>query len=120
MSLRGLLVGFVVVLVAWTAFGKGALAAGARHGRYPMPAADYQHKIDERVLHARERMETRIVRRKLSAERAKEVRGRFEMSVTEVRKVMQDAASDGVITREEARRVNNSTRSLSRAAARAR
>ncbi len=85
-----------------------------------MPAAEYSHKVDERVLHARERMETRIVRRKLSSERAREVRGRFEMSVSEVKKVLADAASDGVITREEWRRVNQSTRTLSRAAARAR
>lgn len=123
MSLRGSCVRVLVcvgVAVTMLSGGGSVLAAGAKHGRFPMPAADYQHKIDERVLHARERMETRIVRRKLSAERAKEVRGRFEMSVSEVRKVMADAAADGVITREEARRVNQSTRSLNRAAARAR
>ena len=91
-----------------------------RHGRYPMQAADFQHKVEERMLHARERMETRIVRRKLTAERAKEVRGKFEMSVSEVRKVMADAAADGLISRDEARRVNQSTRTLARAAARAR
>jgi signal transduction histidine kinase len=85
-----------------------------------MPAADYQHKVEERVLHARERLETRIVRRKLTAERAKEARNRFELSVIEVRKVTADAASDGQITRDEARRVNQSTRALARAVARAR
>lgn len=103
--------------------GDGHAAAAprpAKHGRYPMPAADYQHKVEERVLHARERLETRIVRRKLTAERAKEARNRFELSVIEVRKVTADAASDGQITRDEARRVNQSTRALARAVARAR
>jgi len=138
MSLRGMLTSLVVLMLASST--SRALAEGAapapqatqaapppaapakpkKKGRYPLPAADYQHKIDERVLIARERMETRIVRRKLSADRAKEVRGRFEISVIEVRKVMADAASDGLITKEEARRVNQSTRGLNRAAARAR
>jgi hypothetical protein len=85
------------------------------HGKYPMKAADYQHSVEGRVQHARERLETRITHRKLTPERAHDARSKFDSRAAEVRKVVAEVSADGVVTREEARRVNESTRALARA-----
>jgi hypothetical protein len=86
------------------------------HAKFPMKAADYQHAVDGRVQHAREKMEARITRKKLTAEQAREVRGRFDAGVVEVHKVVAEVSADGVVTREEARKVNHTTRALKKAA----
>jgi hypothetical protein len=92
-----------------------APAAARRHGKYPMKAADYQHAVEGRVQHARERLESRITHKKLTPDRAHDARIKFDSRAAEVRKVVSEVAADGVVTREEARRVNESTRALARA-----
>jgi hypothetical protein len=102
----------VLALVAATVVSVPALAGGHDHGSFPMPAAEFQQKIDARVQRAREHMEKRIVDEKLTDDQAKEARARFDAVVAQVSAEVQKAVADGTVTADEAKAVRQVARSL--------
>lgn len=67
---------------------------------FPMPAAAFKQRVDAREARAREHMEKHAA--KLSAEKAKELRAKFEAGVAKIHAEVAKVTSDGTVTREEA------------------
>lgn len=82
--------------------------AGAK--KFPMSAADFKRKTDERLANARKRMEARAA--KLPAEEAKDVRQRFETGAAKVADEVAKATADGTVTRDEAERVREAFKQI--------
>jgi hypothetical protein len=81
---------------------------GGKH--FPMPAAEFRKKIDDRTAKARERMEASLKRRSVPEAQAKEVRTKFDAGVAQVKKVVDEVAADGMVTKDEAGRVRQVAR----------
>lgn len=75
-----------------------------------MPAAEFRKRVDERTSKARERMEASIKRRSVPEAQAKEVRAKFDAGVAQVKKVVDEVAADGMVTKDEAGRVRQVSR----------
>jgi hypothetical protein len=112
---------FAVPAFAGNAGGPGhsgdeTAADGAPHGgkrgqhaksgsgkKFPMPAADFKQKIDQRLAKARAHMEQRAA--KLPEGKAKEARASFEAGVAKVNAEVAKVTSDGTVTKDEAGQV---------------
>jgi len=75
-----------------------------------MPAAEFRKRVDDRTTKARERMEASIKRRSVPETQAKEVRAKFDAGVAQVKKVVDEVAADGLVTKDEAGRVRQASR----------
>ncbi len=73
------------------------------NAKFPMPAAEFKQKIDQRIAKARTRMEERAA--KLPADKAKEVRASFDAGVAKVNAEVAKATADGSVTKDEASQV---------------
>ncbi|MBS2016693.1 MAG: hypothetical protein JST00_27665 [Deltaproteobacteria bacterium] len=78
----------------------------AKHA-FPMPAAEFKAKVDQRQAKARARMEERA--KSLDAAQAKELRDRFNANVAKVNAEVQKAIADGTVTKEEAKAVRQAS-----------
>ncbi|MFO0664245.1 MAG: hypothetical protein U0174_09845 [Polyangiaceae bacterium] len=97
-------------------------AKGGRHGKYPIPAAEFRNASNERLQKAREKMEEHLKTKKVPAEKAQLVRARFDEVATKVNAAVAKATADGSVTKEEVREVHQAAvkaRKDGRAAARA-
>jgi hypothetical protein len=74
---------------------------GAKH--FPMPAAEFQAKVNARQTKGRARMEEKAAQ--LPADHAKELRARFDATVAKVNAEVAKAVADGTVTKEEAQAV---------------
>jgi hypothetical protein len=88
----------------------GAIAAPAfadeHHAQvFPMSGEAFQQKVEARLTRQKARLEERIAKNNVDAERAKVMRERFEVRAAKVRAAMQSAIADGVVTAEEAKAV---------------
>jgi len=87
-----------------------ALAAGAEESKpahheppqFPVPAATFQAHHDARVVKMRAKLEARIVEKKVEAEKAKEMRARFDARTAKVQAAIAKATADGTVTKAEA------------------
>jgi len=70
---------------------------------FPMPAAEFKSKIDERMVKARAHMESRAA--KLDADKAKELRAKFDGGIATVNSEVAKATADGTVTKDEAKNV---------------
>lgn len=94
------------MLVSGSAFAEG-------HGKknaFPMAAAEFKQKIDNRIAKAKTRMEERAS--KLSAEEAKQLRAKFDAGVAKVNAEVAKATADGTVTKDEAKEVRKAAREL--------
>jgi hypothetical protein len=83
-----------------------ALAEGRGDGAaFPMKADAFQQKVEQRLAHAKDRLEKRIAEKKVDAARAKEMRDRVEARAAKIRAATATAAQDGVVTADEAKAV---------------
>jgi hypothetical protein len=96
-----------IALALTTAFAAPAFAHdhGNYEKRFPMPAAQFQERVDARIARARSRMEEGIAERKLTDEEASQVRAHFEAVVAAVDVEVQKAVEDGTVTWDEAKAV---------------
>ena len=78
--------------------------------KFPMPAAEFKAKIDGKLARARQHMETRAA--KLDADKAKEVRAKFDAGAANVDAQVAKATADGTVTREEAKDVFTAMRAM--------
>jgi hypothetical protein len=74
---------------------------GAKH--FPMPAAEFQAKVNARQTKARAHMEEKASQ--LPADQAKELRARFDANIAKVNAEVAKAVADGTVTKEEAQAV---------------
>jgi hypothetical protein len=74
---------------------------GQKH--FPMPAAEFQAKVNARQTKGRARMEEKAA--KLPADQAKELRARFDANIAKVNAEVAKAVADGTVTKEEAQAV---------------
>lgn len=103
-------------LVAVPAFASPSDGAPAKTHRadgdkakksFPMPAAEFKAKVDQRQAKARARMEEKA--KSLNAEQAKELRDRFNATAAKVNAEVQKAIADGTVTKEEAKAVRQAS-----------
>jgi hypothetical protein len=82
-------------------------AKAARHEKsekqFPMPAAEFKSKVDNKLSRARTHMEERAS--KLDADKAKELRAKFDAGAANVNAEVAKATADGTVTKEEAKNV---------------
>ncbi len=78
--------------------------------QFPMPAAEFKAKVDSKLSRARQHMETRAA--KLDADKAKEVRARFDAGAAKVNAEVAKATADGTVTKEEAKDVFAAMRAM--------
>ena len=74
---------------------------GEKH--FPMPAAEFQAKVNARQTKARAHMEEKASQ--LPADQAKELRARFDANIAKVNAEVAKAVADGTVTKEEAQAV---------------
>jgi len=76
---------------------------GDKGKHFPMPAAEFQAKVNARQTKARARMEEKAAQ--LPADQAKELRERFDATIAKVNAEVAKAVADGTVTKEEAQAV---------------
>ena len=82
-----------------------------KHGKkFPMAAAEFKTKADERLAKARAHMEQRAA--KLPADKAKELRTGFEAGAAKVNAEVAKATADGTVTKDEAGQVRTAMREV--------
>jgi len=102
------LASLVAPTVAFAAPPQGAPTAHRAEGekgekQFPMPAAEFKAKVDGKLSRARQHMETRAS--KADADKAKEIRARFDAGAAKVNAEVAKATADGTVTKDEAKDV---------------
>ena len=77
------------------------------HGfaKFPVKGPEFVKRIDERLKKAEARLEERIKKQQPPAEKQKKMRDKFKARAAKIRAAARDAARDGQVTREEAKKV---------------
>lgn len=99
----------IASLVAVPAFAKGE-GKGHAKASLPMPAADFKAKVDAKTAKARQHMETKASQ--LPADRAKELRAKFDAGTVQINAEVAKATADGTVTAEEAKKVREVAKSV--------
>jgi len=108
---------FIAMTALSLTLGAGASAAYA-HGRdgdkasFPMKADEFQKRIDTRINKMRTHLEERLNEKQVPAEKAKEIRARFDAGAVKVNEATKQATSDGVVTEAEAKTVREAFRGM--------
>jgi hypothetical protein len=79
--------------------------AHAHQDKYPMPAAEYKQKAEQRIARYKERLEQHMTQQKLDATTRESARKRLIALETELRALVAKLAKDGTITLAEANQV---------------
>ena len=78
--------------------------------QFPMPAATFKSKVDDKLARARAHMESRAA--KLDADKAKELRTKFDAGAANVNAEVAKATADGTVTKDEAKSVFTAMRAM--------
>ena len=70
---------------------------------FPAPAAAFQQHVVAKIARSRDRMEKAIVEHKIAADKAAEMRARFEAGVAAVSAETAKVVADGTVTADEAK-----------------
>lgn len=84
----------------------GTASAHGKHGEkanFPMPAAEFQKRVDARAAKAKEHVEARAA--KLPEAEAKALRAKFAERQAKVAAEVKKAVADGTVTKDEAKAV---------------
>ena len=100
-----LVLAFATTVASVPAFAGEHGQDGRTQTVFPMKADAFQQKIDARLSKAKTRLEKRIVDKKLDAQKAQELRNRFDARAQKVRAAAAEAEKDGTVTKEEAKTV---------------
>ena len=94
-------------LVALSLFASVSAFADGGKGKanFPMPAAEFQQKIDARITKHRAKMEEHIKSKGLDATKAKEKRDAFDARSAKIQAAAKVAEADGTVTADEAKTV---------------
>lgn len=100
------LVTALVTLSLATALAVPAFADGNHEkASFPMPAAAFQQKVEARLAKRQARVEKIITEKNLAADRANQLRAKFNDRAAKVRAAAQAAEQDGTVTADEAKAV---------------
>ena len=80
-------------------------AAAKKHGKFPIPAADFKNASNERLAKAREKMEAHLKTKKVPTEKAQLIRARFDDVATKVNAAVAKVTADGSVTKDEVKEV---------------
>ncbi len=94
-----------LALALTTAFAVPAMAHETSSTVYPVPAAQFQQKVEARLAKSRARMEAVVAKGKLTPEQAATWRTKADARATRVESEMKKAVADGVVTKDEAKAV---------------
>lgn len=72
---------------------------------FPMKADDFKKMVAERVGKAREHMEKHISKKNIDADKAKELRAKFDAGVVLLNRKVDQVSADGTVTKEEYKEV---------------
>jgi hypothetical protein len=75
--------------------------------KFPMKADEFKKHVAERVGKAREFMEKRISKKNVGADKAKEIREKFNAGVARINKKVDEVSADGSVTKDEAKEVRD-------------
>jgi hypothetical protein len=93
-------------LVALSLFASvSAFADKGNKPNFPMPAAEFQQRVDARLAKGRAHMEEHIKKANLDATKAKEKRDAFDARAAKVQAAAKLATADGTVTADEAKAV---------------
>ena len=73
--------------------------------KFPMPAAQFQQKAGERAQKAREHLEKRLTDKQVPADKANEIRAKFNAQQARVAQKVSEVCADGTVTLDEAKAV---------------
>jgi len=106
-------------LIAAFAFATTALAAvpalaGEKFdaGQFPMQAAQFQQKVEERQQRHRERFEAAVAEKKIPAEKVAEIRAKMADKQAKMKAEVDKVCADGTVTLDEAKQVRQFAKSL--------
>jgi hypothetical protein len=102
-------------LAAVLAVPSFATIASAHEGgekKFPIAAAEFKAHVDARLAKARARMDAHIAKDKIPADKANEIRARFDAGVVKVQAEVAKATADGVVTKDEAKAVREASRAM--------
>ena len=93
-------------LVALSLFASvSAFAQKGDKPSFPMPAAEFQQRVDARLAKGRAHMEERIKKENLNDAQAKEKRAKFDARAAAIQAATKQATADGTVTADEAKAV---------------
>ena len=96
-----------VVLACWS-----PAPAPAHQDPYPMAAAEYRKKSEQRMKRYRERLEQRMAEHKVAAQKRAAARKRLAAAIVELRALVAQHGKDGTITLAEANDVRDRGKQL--------
>jgi hypothetical protein len=79
---------------------------------FPAPAAAFQQHVVAKIARSRDHMEKAIVEHKIAADKAAEMRAKFEAGVAAVSAETAKVVADGTVTADEAKGVREIARQL--------
>ena len=77
----------------------------AFEAQFPMAGATFQQKANERATKAREHLEKRLTDKQVPADKASEIRARFNATEAKVQAKITEVTADGTVTLDEAKAV---------------
>ena len=96
--------------------GSGIAMAGEKgehSGKsFPMAGAEFKQHVDARIEKHRAKMESHIAAKKVSEEKATEIRNRFNEGAAKINAEVDKAIADGTVTKEEAKDVHKVARQV--------
>jgi hypothetical protein len=96
--------------------GSGVALAGEKgdHPKlnFPVAAAEYQAHVEARLEKKRARMEEHLTKKSVPADKAAEIRTRFNEGAAKVKAQVAQAVADGTVTKEEAKAVRQAGKGM--------
>jgi hypothetical protein len=80
--------------------------------RFPMEAAKFRARAEERLAKVKGRLEAKLDERKVPAEKRAKALAKFEASAKQIRAAVERVAKDGTVSKDEAREVRELAREL--------
>ncbi|MDI3283578.1 hypothetical protein [Polyangium sp. 15x6] len=81
-------------------------------GEFPMESARFDEKVEEKIKHAREQMESLLAAHPLPESMKAQIRKDFESGAAAIRAAAKEAGKDGKVTRDEAKDVKKLAKEL--------
>lgn len=92
--------------------GARAEKGGKHDKKFPMEAAAFKKHVETRIAHVKERVEKHITEKKVSDEKAKEIREKLAKGIAKVNAEVEKATADGTVTKDEAKTVHHAMKEM--------
>lgn len=85
---------------------------GDKAKHFPMPAAEFKQKVEERITKRRARIEAKMKEKNVAADKQKTALAAFDAGAVKVRAAADAAGKDGTVTKDEAKGVHDLAKQL--------